>query len=622
MPPVFGGLAARDPAGGWQRPPNLAGVDPVTAQIHLWSRQRALLVAREGSPEGPGRRRLVVADGQTDGGFGRAAHARAVHGRDVVGIQRLRRRDRRLHARALAVHRGLRAHRTAAASARRATWRSGARRRSPSTLAAIACSPGRPARRIGVRVRRAGESWSRRPAHRPRCRSTRNRRLSALVAPDGRMLITWGRDRGNCGVAVRDGRGTWRTATLERRCGPAAVGAREAPVLPLVDSSGATYVAWTHGTRQANSVTLARVGPAGPVSRSVVSRQRGAMLDDVAAGPDGAIAVTWAAVLSKENPLLTATYAGLRRSGAGVRGPAAVAAERDRRARQPRRVSSADGPGRRRDPVRRRPDARRRLGDQPARHAVAPTAAPWPVAGASADRSPSSARPPSAPRRGRRAVAWRPCPRTPTSCSAPSTSWRRSCAAASCRRSSSSSARCGASTRCEPGVNAFVDVDHDGARAAAARDRARRPAPVRRRADRDQEQPRGPRPAADALRRPHGRRRRRARPQRRAAAARRGLRRRRHDDAARVGDPAGHRAAALRPDAQPVGPRAHARRLVRRLGGGRRRRHGPDRPRQRRRRLAAHPRRVLRPRRPQAGARARLARHPTPARASSCRTAS
>jgi hypothetical protein len=103
---------------------------------------------------------------------------------------------------------------------------------------------------------------------------------------------------------------------LETRCGPASVGRREAPVLPVVDSTGATYVAWTHATRQANSVTLARVGPNGPVSRSVVSRQRGAMLDDVAAGPDGAIAVTWAAVLSTTDPLLTATYAGVRRAGA------------------------------------------------------------------------------------------------------------------------------------------------------------------------------------------------------------------------------------------------------------------------------------------------------------------
>ena len=67
-----------------------------------------------------------------------------------------------------------------------------------------------------------------------------------------------------------------------------------------------------------------------------------------------------------------------------------------------------------------------------------------------------------------------------------------------------------------------------------------------------------------------------------------------------------HRVAPLRADAQPVGPRAHAGRLLRRRGGGRRRRDGPDRARQRRRRLDPDPRRVLRPRRPQARARAYL----------------
>ena len=60
--------------------------------------------------------------------------------------------------------------------------------------------------------------------------------------------------------------------------------------------------------------------------------------------------------------------------------------------------------------------------------------------------------------------------------------------------------------------------------------------------------------------------------------------------------------------AQPVGHRAHARRLVGRLGGRGRRRAGPDRARQRRRRLAADPRRLLRPGRAQAQPRADLAR--------------
>jgi hypothetical protein len=313
VPPVFGGLAARDPAGGWQRPPDLAGVDPVTTQIHMWSQQRALLVAREGSPAGPGRRRLVVADGQSDGGFGALrtlAQFTAVSwsasnfsGDAIIAYTRERSPfiavSERQDGHGFGPPRDMAIGRSAtvainARGDRLLAWPEG--------------------RRIGVRVRRAGGRWGR-IRYVGRLPLDRDRRLSALVTDSGQMLITWGRDRGHCGVAV-GGRGGWHARTLEQRCGPAAVGAREAPVLPLADSKGATYVAWTHATRRANSVTLARVGRNGPVSRSVVSRQRGAMLDDVAAGPGGAIAVTWAAVLSKDNPLLTATYAGVRRSGA------------------------------------------------------------------------------------------------------------------------------------------------------------------------------------------------------------------------------------------------------------------------------------------------------------------
>jgi hypothetical protein len=314
VPAVFGGLAARDPAGGWQRPPDLAGIDPVTAQIHLWSQQRALLVAREGSPAGPGRRRLVVADGQTDGGFGALRSlaqftagtwsASNASGDAIIAYTREKSPfvtvSERKDGRGFGPPRDM-------AIGRSATVAINAR---GDRLLAWPAGP-----RIGVRVRRAGQSWSRTRRIGGGLPLDRDRRLSALVAPDGRMLITWGRDRGSCGVAVGDSRGAWDVTSLERRCGPAAVGPREATVLPFADSDATMYVAWTHATRQANSVTLARVGRDGPVSRSVVSRQRGAMLDDVAAGPAGAVAVTWAAVLSRENPLLTATYAGLRRSG-------------------------------------------------------------------------------------------------------------------------------------------------------------------------------------------------------------------------------------------------------------------------------------------------------------------
>lgn len=313
VPPVFGGLAARDPAGGWQRPPDLAGVDPATAQIHLWSRQRALLVAREGSPAGPGNRRLVVADGQTDGGFGAlrtlaqftAGTWSASNGSGDAIVAYTRERSPFIAVSERKDGRGFGPPRDMAIGGA-ATVAINAR---GDRLFAWPAGT-----RIAVRVRRAGESWSR-TRRIGRLPADRDRRVSALVAPDGRMLITWGRDRGSCGVAVGNGRGSWRLTSLERRCGSAAVGPRDAPVLPFADSSGATYVVWTHATPQANSVTLARVGQAGPVSRSVVSRQRGALLDDAAAGPDGAIAVTWAAVLSKDNPLLTATYAALRRTG-------------------------------------------------------------------------------------------------------------------------------------------------------------------------------------------------------------------------------------------------------------------------------------------------------------------
>ena len=97
--------------------------------------------------------------------------------------------------------------------------------------------------------------------------------------------------------------------------------------------------------------------------------------------------------------------------------------------------------------------------------------------------------------------------------------------------------------------------------------------------------------------------------QRAGPAAARGRRdRRRQDQHARDGHPARHRARPLRPRPQPVGHVAHARRLLgreRRRGGVR---HGAGRPRERRRRLDPHPGVVLRPGRPQAEPRPRVAR--------------
>ncbi|MEY2514843.1 MAG: hypothetical protein QOJ89_2201 [bacterium] len=314
VPPVFGALAVRDAAGGWLRPPDVAGVDPVSAQVHVWGQQRTLLVAREGGPAGPGRRRLVAADGQSDGGFGplstlatftnRSWSASNASGDAIVAWTSERTPFLTVRER---VDGGRFGPRRDVAIARLASVAIDER---GDVL--VAWPEGR---RLAARIRRARGTWGR-TVRFARLPADRDRRLSALIAPDGRMIVTWGRDRGHCGVAVRDLRGRWRTQRLELHCGSAAVGARGAPVIPFADSSGATYVAWTHATPRANSVTLARVGSRGTLGRGVVSRQRGALLDDVAAGPGGAIAVTWAAVLSSgDAPLQTATYAGVRRSG-------------------------------------------------------------------------------------------------------------------------------------------------------------------------------------------------------------------------------------------------------------------------------------------------------------------
>jgi hypothetical protein len=314
VPPAFGGLALRDPAGGWQRPPDLSRIDPATTQLHLYGTDRALLVAREGGAAGPGKRRLVASDGTSDGGFA----APVTLGTFVAGSWSAANGA----GDAIVAFRGERSPFLSVAE-RRAGHRFGRARDLAIARSATVAINGRgdrllawpEGRRIAVRVRRAGAAWGR-IVRFGQLGSDRDRRLSAVIAPNGRIVITWGRERGPCGVAVRSG-ARWRVRRLEQRCGSAAVGPRGAPVVPVVDSAGAIFVAWTHRTARANSVTVARVGAAGPVGAVVVSRQRGALLDDVAAGPDRAIAITWAAVLSSTNPLDTATYAAVRRATGG-----------------------------------------------------------------------------------------------------------------------------------------------------------------------------------------------------------------------------------------------------------------------------------------------------------------
>jgi len=314
VPPLFGGLASRDPAGGWQRAPDLAGVEPAGAQIHLFAMTRALLVAREAKSDAS-LRRLVVAEGQSEGGFGplvmlddfASDHWSDANeaGDAIVAWTGERSPFVRVAERAagqgFAAARDLAVARRAVVSInargdRVLAWRAGAR--------------------LAARVRPAGGEWSR-TVRFGRVTSIQSLRLSVLMVRNGRVVLTWGSVGRPCGVSVRDGVSRWRTRTLERRCGPTGADGRDAPVLPLADGRGATYVAWTGRTRAGRrAVKFARVGSGAPDTALVLSHERGAVLDDVAAGPGRALAITYAAPRpTRRNPFVVATFAALRRGG-------------------------------------------------------------------------------------------------------------------------------------------------------------------------------------------------------------------------------------------------------------------------------------------------------------------
>ncbi len=318
-PPTYTGLATRDPEGNWGRPLDLRGIVPTTAQIHLSGSVSALLVARE-TAAGSNRRRLVTGDGESDGGFdsfnsldeyvSRHWSAISPRGDAIVAwtVERspfLRVAERRAGKR-FARARDLALGRTAAVALnargdRALVWRAGTR--------------------LAARVRRAGGTWSATKRF-GRVPVSKTLRLSALLARNGRVVVTWGSPGRACGVSVRDGSGRWRTKTLERRCGPSGGESHEAPVQPIADAKGATYVAWTGRTRSGRrAVKFARVGVGGGGISGrplVISSQRGAVLDDVAAGSGRSLAITYSAPRpTRARPLLFATFAAVRRRGGG-----------------------------------------------------------------------------------------------------------------------------------------------------------------------------------------------------------------------------------------------------------------------------------------------------------------
>ncbi len=316
-PSVFGGLATRDTDGGWQRPTDVRGIQPATMQVHLVGGVNALLVAHE-ARSATSKRRLIIAEGQSDGGFDTFASLSDfavefwsdanARGDAIVAWTGERspflRVAERRGGRRFSKVRELAVGRTAAVAInergdRALVWRAGTR--------------------LAGRVRPAGGRWSR-TVRFGSVGVIQGLRLSAVVSPNGRVVVGWGSPGRPCGVAVRGADGTWDSRTLERRCGPSGAATRAAPVVPIADSRDATYVAWTGRTRSGRrAVKFARVGVGGDrISKAalVLSRQRGAVLDSAASDARGSLAVTYTAPQpTAARPLLYATFAALRRRG-------------------------------------------------------------------------------------------------------------------------------------------------------------------------------------------------------------------------------------------------------------------------------------------------------------------
>lgn len=315
----FTDLALRDPDGGWRSAPDLAG-RPV--HVGFFAGTRALLLARRFGPFSGGSFRLLYAYGRSDGSFGPPQRLAELRGLPVAAHNRS---GEAIVAWAATGHgAALRVSERAAGGKFSAP-----RTRSPARIGNYAVAiNARGDRvlawwrgdRIEARVRPAGRRWGAVQLV-ARARQEPDPGISALVTSTGRIVVAWGtaerlEDAGMdlaFGVAMREpGRG-WRAWRLER--------ARDVDVssgeltVPLVAGDGATYVAWSG----ARGVMLARVSARGPSVPALVSGgQDRTVLDDAAAGPGRALAMSWRRELGDGS---IDTYAAVRGRTGGFSAP-------------------------------------------------------------------------------------------------------------------------------------------------------------------------------------------------------------------------------------------------------------------------------------------------------------
>jgi hypothetical protein len=304
-PRSFTGLAVRDPRGGWRRAPDLPGINWGATDIHLYGRDRAVLVAGRPATAGTGlgaRYELLYALGHSDGTFGaprvltgHCSPGTKVSASNARGDTLVAWTDDRSGATRLRERRP---------GARFGATQTLAPTGSPAAAALNARGDGVLAwwARDGIRARvRRGGAWGRALLAAPGANRESYGFVRAAVGPDGRIVLAWQSADVTeshpvvlrAGVAVRDGAGRWRAHRLEAATVRSSSGIPEGTAaIPLIDSGGRSYVTWTAVRDGELVVKLARLPRTGFGEPTLLSGPlRGAAVDDAATGADGELLV-------------------------------------------------------------------------------------------------------------------------------------------------------------------------------------------------------------------------------------------------------------------------------------------------------------------------------------------
>jgi len=300
-PGLYPALSLASFGGVWRRGPDVAGFAHGLTEVFSYGRHRLLLLGLVSRGRSGGRDRLAPAmayGDATDGSFGTPrllasdawsvpAAAVNVSGDAVAAwsqgvVVRVAERSAR--------HRFGRPHTRTPRGASRAAVAINAR--GDRVLAWYRKG------NVEARIRRRGHNWGR--TVRIGRASPYPERIEATIGPTGRILVAWG------AASIREGhpnlaearlamrhRGRWRQYRLERftttRPFPP-----EPRAIPLTDSRGLVWVAWTGLAGNAPVVRLARVSGTSVGAPVTVSAPGGA-LDDAAAGVQGELALSWSA---------------------------------------------------------------------------------------------------------------------------------------------------------------------------------------------------------------------------------------------------------------------------------------------------------------------------------------